>query len=302
MAAKSRLSHSAGCPRRKSERPGILAPLWFFAIALASPLAAQQGEVSLKIDVVAWGNEIGGLSLKREERNGAITARAFRYSTPVSYSGPAIMEIYKTGDGNVTPQAKPTADDVLHQLSPLQPEPEAAPAGPATPAKQGIALELEKRREKEPNLVALAQIPPNCRRATVLLAPASDNTFIAYVIDDDPSKLPPGQLRVHNLSTHTIAMRIAGQAEAKELKTRESFVTTAANQQFIYELAYQLDGEWKFQESNVIPVIENEQTQMIILRSANQFFRSSDGSTSGYLQIVTLRRSPKALVSSAPSP
>ncbi len=301
MAANSRSSHSAGCPRRKSNSKSILARLLVLALAHIAPLAAQQAEVSLKIDVVAWGNEIGGLSFKSGEKHGDITALAFRYSSPVSYSGPALMEIYKNGDGNLRQKPTPSADDKLHELSPLLPKPGTEAGNPDAPAKQGIALELEKRREKAPNLVALAQIPTNCRRATVLMAPSPDGTFIAYVIDDDPNKLPAGPLRIHNLSPHLIAMRCNGQ-EAKEIKAREAILVPAPNQQVIFELAYQLDGEWKFQENNVIPVREDEQTQMIVLRSANQYFRSSDGSSGGFLQVVTLRRSPKAAVPRPPGP
>ncbi len=90
--------------------------------------------------------------------------------------------------------------------------------------KQGLALELEKRREKEPTLVALAALPGGaCRRATVLLGPADAGTYIAYVIDDDPGKLPVGQVRIHNLSPLTIAMRCNGKP-AQELKTRETLL------------------------------------------------------------------------------
>jgi hypothetical protein len=33
---------------------------------------------------------------------------------------------------------------------------------------------------------------------------------------------------------------------------------------------------------------------MIILKSSNSYFMSSDGASGGFLQIVTLRRSPKS--------
>ena len=254
-----------------------------------APLAAQQAEVSLKVDVVAWGDEIGDLSFKSGEKNGEITALSFRYSTSVPYSGPALIEIFKNGDGNTKPKPQATDEDLKHQLMPLKPEePTANQDGPA---KQGVALELEKRRKKAPNLVALAALPSNCRRATVLLAPIGDGTFFAYVVDDDPGKLPVGQLRIHNLSPHTIAMRFGG-AATHEIKTRATLVVPVADEQISYDLAYQAEDEWKFQEHNFLPVYAPDQTQMIILKSNNSFFLSSDGSSGGYLQVVTLRRSP----------
>jgi hypothetical protein len=123
----------------------------------------------------------------------------------------------------------------------------------------------------------------------VLLAPAGGNTYQAYVINDDPTLLPLGKLRIHNLSPMTIAMRCNGQTP-KEIKTRETFTTTAPNQQVIYELAYQAGDEWKVQENNMLLIRPNEQTQLIILRSTNQFFLSADGSAGGFLQTVVLRR------------
>lgn len=240
----------------------------------------------MKIDVVAWGDEIGGLSFKAGEKNGKIKALAFRYSDPVAYTGPAIMEIFKNGEGEAK-QAAASEEDLQHQLMPLQPK--DASSDKDAPAKKGLALELENRRKKAPDLVALAALPSGCARATVLLAPATDGTFVAYVIDDDPSKLPLGQLRVHNLSPYPVAFRTSTSG-TKELKTREAVVVPVNNEQISYDLSYQIDSEWKFQEHNYLQIFAKDQTQMIILKSKNSFFLSSDGSSGGFLQAVLLRR------------
>jgi len=244
----------------------------------------------MRVDLVAWGDEIRGLTLGQPGKTNSHTALPFRYSAPVAYSGPVLMEIYKSGDGREDKPA-PTAEDIEHESVPI-PMP-VRPAGePEAAPKSAITIELEKRRKEKPDLVSLAKLPSDCRRATVLLAPAPNNTFQAYVIDDDPAKLPIGQLRIHNLSPHTIALRL-NDAPAKELKTRETLLVPAASGEVIFELAYHVGGEWKFQESNILAVRANEQTQMIVLRSENQFFLSSDGGSGGYLQLVTLRRSAK---------
>ena len=264
---------------------------------LAPSAGAQNNDVSLKIDFVSWGNEIRGLALKPGANKGTVTALSFRYSTAVSYSGPPLLTIYQTeggGEAGRTPVTKPTAHDLAREGHPL-----LVPDEPATPgkpdAKQGLALELEKRRKKEPNLVALAMLPGgNCRRATVLLGPADPGTYIAYVIDDDPTKLPVGQVRIHNLCPFPIAMR-CNDAPGKELKTREFMVVPPKNEQLFYELAYKTGDQWEMQENNVIPIRPKEQTQMIVLKSKNSFFQSSDGSGSGFLQIVTLRRSAQGM-------
>ncbi len=283
MAANTNSSPSAGCPRRKFD---FLFSLLLFA-GLVAPLRAQETGVSMKIDVVAWGDEIGGLSFKAGEKSADITAQSFRYSQPVSYSGPALMEIFKNGDGNIKPKPQASKEDLEHEMSPLKPDPEAVAKDGQ--AKDGIALELENRRKKTPNLVSLAVLPAGCSRATVLLAPAGDGTFVAYVIDDDPSKLPIGQLRVHNLSPYTIAMRF-GDAPLKEIKPRAALLAPAEKEEITYDLTYQVGAEWKFQEHNFLPIFPKEQIQMVVLKSNNSYFMSSDGSSGGFMQVVTLRR------------
>ena len=283
MAANSTSFHSVGCLRRKSN---FLVALLLFLVPAVS---AQEASVSMKIDLVAWGDKITGLSLKSGESKGTLTALSFRYSAPVTYSGPALMEIHKAGGDVISNAPEPSEEDKAHQLMPLLESPAEAASGDAKP-KQGLALELEKRRVKDPTLVALAALPPSgCQRATVLLAPADAGTFIAYVIDDDPGKLPLGKMRLHNLSPVPISVRCNGKV-SKELKTREAFVVPAENGQIVYELAYKVGDEWKMQENNVIPVRDTEQTQMIVLKSSNSFFLSSDGGGGGFLQVVTLRR------------
>jgi hypothetical protein len=290
MDANSESFPSAGSLLKKSN--ALIRSLLSFACSLTL-LPAQEETVSMKIDLVAWGDSIGGLSLKSAEANGTLVAMAFQYSKPVNYSGPALLEIYKSGDGGLPPRPEPSEEDKLHESMPLRLE--DVPVDPAkeAAAKTPLALELENRRKEKPTLVALAQLPANCRRATVLLAPSAGGTFIAYVIDDDPTKLPIGQLRIHNLSPFPIAVRCNGD-KAMEMKTRDTKLVAIKDQQCFYEIACKDTEEWRILENNIIPVRANEQTQMIILKSKNQYFLSNDGSSGGFLQTVILRRNPNA--------
>jgi hypothetical protein len=274
-------------------RSNIAWLLCLFLLAVPVPFL-QAADVSLKIDVVAWGNEIKGLSFKPGSSKGDITAMGFRYSKPVAYAGPVIMAIYQSANAPAAPAAPAIKLPAQGRILPRTPGADEKNAGPDTKpaAKQGLALELEKRRQKEPTLVALAALPgAACRRATVLLAPADDGTFTAYVIDDDPSKLPVGQVRIHNLSPFPIAMR-CNDKPVQEINTRGTILVPAKKEHLVYELAYKLGDEWKMQCNSVISVNPQEQAQMIILKSDNSFFLSSDGSRRGFLQIITLRRSP----------
>ena len=99
-----------------------------------SPARAQDG-VSMKLDLVSWGDDIPGLTLKSAGKGTPVTAKAFTYTKPVSYSGPALLEIHQEAAAN----------------------PKAAQAGAQNPAP--IAPELQALREKDPTIVALAKLP-----------------------------------------------------------------------------------------------------------------------------------------------
>lgn len=295
MDANSKSFLSAGSLHKKFKRSLISLLASLNAVI---PLHAQEANVSMKIDLVSWGDAIGGLSLKAEEGDGTLVAMPFQYSKPANYSGPQLMEIHKSGNGGIAPRPEPSEEDKKHMSMPLIIKEESADPSQPKGAKTALQVELEKRRLEKPTLVCLVPLPANCRRATVLLAPAQAGTYLAYVIDDDPSKLPMGQLRIHNLSNYPIAVRCNGK-EAKEMKTRETMVVAAPQQQCLYEIACKDTEEWRIVENNIIPVRANEQTQMIILKSKNQYFLSADGAAGSFLQTVILRRRPEA---PAPAP
>lgn len=246
--------------------------------------------VSLKIDLVAWGADIPGLSVKAGSNNAGVTALAFRYSKPVTYSGPSVLEISQNASVTVVKEDKGAHPD--------EAIPEVSPAKPGT-ADSTVPPAILERRKTNPSLVALALLPTTSKRVTVLLAPGPGGTFQTFVIDDDPTKLPFGQLRIHNFSPMTIALRCNG-ANPKELKGKESYVVQPNGKEVVYELAYMKDDAWKMQENNLIRVNPDEQAQMIVLKSNDQYFASSDGSRTGFLQVVTLRRSKNEPVEPAP--
>lgn len=237
----------------------------FLTLAFVAIASAASAQVSLKADLVSWGEDIPGLTLKSAGKGEPVTALAFRYSKPVRYSGPEVMEIHQ----------------------------DPAAAAKATEGSQNTAAippELQELRKKDPTLVALAKVPAGSTRVTVLIAPLSAGTYQTYVIDDDPTKLPLGQLRILNYSPLKIAMRCNGKA-MKEMKTKEAFIVPPQpDGQVVYELAYDNKGTWKMQENNLLSVNPKEQVQLIVLKSDAGFFTNSDGGRSGFLQKVVLRR------------
>jgi len=258
----------------------------------ANPLQAQEpSSVSAKVDLVAWGKDIPGLSIKPGNKTAAVTAKAFQYSKELSYSGPAIMEIDQDPAALVTHPVQASSSKDPTVMPP--PPPLSGQAKAAAASDEPVSPELAKRRKDHPNLVALAELPANSKRVTILLSPGPANTYRAVVIDDDPAKLPPGKLRVHNFSPMPIAFHCQGE-EPHELKPRESFVVTPKNHQVIYEFAYRDGDQWKQQENNILRVADGEQAQFIILKSEDAYFQSGNGTRNGFLQAVTLRREPPA--------
>lgn len=236
--------------------------------------------VSMKVDLVSWGNDIVGLYLNAGGKSNEVTAKAFRYTQAVSYNGSQIVEISKN------PATKDPADEIPRDI-PKGLEPPKEAVAPINPAD--LPPEILARRKDNPNLVALATLPLNSTRATILLAPAKGGTFQTYVIDDDPSKLPLGQLRIHNYCPFPIAIKCNG-SKPIQMKTKDAFIVPPKDKQVVYELAYEKDGKWVQQENNLVPLRPQEQAQLIILRSNADFFRSSSGGRSGFLQTVVLRR------------
>lgn len=274
---------SAGYLRMRSSRLlAVFCLLWGTFSAVSGEEPAQ---VNMLIDVVAWGNDIHGLHLGAPgSPSEAIHARSFRYGgEPVRYSGPRLLAVYQS-----TNEAQ-GQDALVESVE----NPKAAGA-----VNGRIPRTLAERRVEEPNLVALVELPLNAGRATLLLSPAAGGTYQVYTINDDPSQLPVGQLLVHNLSPHEVAMQL-GASQPVLIQPRGQFLFSSADKYLPYRLAYRLNyrteqtQDWKMQGSNIIRLSPEEQTQMIILRSDNQYFLSSSGARCGYLQMVILRRKPE---------
>ena len=262
----------------------LILSIGLFFLSLTANAQGQAKAVNMKIDVVAWGHDIRGLSLGKPPTGGdLIHAQAFRYGKPVDYQGLPLLAIYQ-GSSPQEEVAEISAEEEKLLARPLIPmETEASATDGAIPKQ------LAERRKLEPDLVALIPLPANSRRITLLLAPGPRGTFQGHVIDDDPTRLPVGKLRVHNLSPNEIALQFGRQKET-HLKPRDAFFVDTNGKFAAYRLAYRLEDKWKMQESNVLPLRPNEQCQMIVLRSNNPFFLSSDGGRSGYMQMVILRR------------
>jgi len=245
---------------------------------------ALLAQVSTKIDLVAWGADIPCLALGSPEKQPFVTALGFRYSEPVPYAGPLAVEIFQ----NAATVAE--ADAAMRaETEKANKNQEGRPVKVA-PLPKRVAPPAGKPGEAPPP-VARAVIPAGSQRVTILMAPTANGTFRTYVIDDDPAKLPFGRLRVHNLSPLVIALRCNGATPTEIQPQQTILVQPQANRQVVYELAYQHQGQWKMQENNLVKVGPDEQAQMVILKSNDAFFTSSDGSTAGFLQSVVLRRS-----------
>lgn len=256
-------------------------------ILLVAPfVSAQENKaptITTKVDLVSIGEDITGLTLGKKKK--AVSALAFRYGQTVLYKGQRIIEISQSNyGGSASPVEEEDHPDALVPLPPQKlPKTEID-------QKDNIAKAIEKRREKNPNLVALAVVPSGSRHVTILLTPAANNTYRTYVINDDPTKLPYGKMRVHNFCKHPISMKFNNRKAQVIPSLKGSQQSPNKHNTLSYLLGYPKNKAWKIQENNILRVTPDEQVQMIILRSRSTFFASSSGSRGGRLQVAVLRR------------
>lgn len=269
------------------------------SVMWAGPAAAQSADaISLKIDFVSWSSDLQGLTIHNRGGEVPVTAMAFRYSDTVRYTGSDVLEISQgdPGTSEIAKKRREAKRDAAAAIGYELPESNWTPT--PEPEDKLAKLELPKaiaaRRELRPNLVGLVKLPRGSAHITVLLAPGPGGSLSTQVIDDDPTKLPPGRVRIHNFAAFPVALRLAGVQGPKVLEPMKSILVEPVNGSVIYELAYQADGEWVVQENNVVPVRPDEQVQMVVLKSEAKFFAGSSGDTSGYMQIALLRRQPQA--------
>jgi len=268
----------------------FLRALFLVTLILTAPTLSAQKEdasqVSTRVDLVSLSETIPGLYLGKKKSK-HVSALAFRYNTTLRYKGDRIIEISQA-NSNSQPKEELSDIDKKHELKPLtgNQQPKAK-----INSNDKIALAIAKRRKKKPDLVALATIPKGSRHVTILLAPADNNTYLATVINDDPTKLPYGKMRVHNLCKHPISLRFSKRKKPSIIPPKKYIrIAPEANKTLTYLLAYPKNKKWKIQERNIINIPPDEQVQMVILRSRSSFFVSGDGSRSGRLQIAVLRR------------
>jgi len=265
----------------------------------ASTLHAQNdgAQVSMRIDFVSWGEDLSGLEVRTGKRGQPVQALAFRYSEPIQYSGPQILTLTLALGQDDGKEAREKAEAYEKWLQSEDAEGLDLPAAVFLPkvAEKTIEGEIPKAlaqaREKDPSLAALVKLPASSRRVTILLAPGPDRSLRSHIFDDDPTRQPPGTVRVHNLSPYPVSLLTAS-GKPIELLPGKGFLGHTLRGTFAYELAYRADRDWKIQENNLISIDADERVHMMILQNDSSFFTSSDGSRGGFMQVAFLRRGP----------
>ena len=261
---------------------------------LASASAQDEPQVSMKINLVAWGNDITGLSLEKPSGDNT-TAESFAYNETLKYAGPQLLAIYQQDVKQKKPDFSEEDADDPGMIRPPEPEKKEERID-ITKAKDPITKLLLKRKIEEPKLVCLVKLPTNTKHVTILLAPATQRTFQPYVIDDNPRDLPAGALRVHNLSRYPVRVEQLNGPQKKQLKPKGNFLFGPDKRsRFRYEISYEKGNDvWEAATNNEVRLPKNQKTQLVVLQSNNDFFLSSDGTKSGFLQVVVLKRTDDA--------
>ena len=289
MGDDSRSSASVGSKKMKSKTTKLRPASPFVLLFLCFASMAAQGQVSMKINLVAWGDEIPGLTLKSSSGKG-ITAPSFAYGEALSYSGPQLLAIYQ-GEVEVEKPIYTEADmDGSGKLDMPELPKRPVTVDPTAVDDPGLKALLTRKLE-DPDLVALVKLPADSRHITILLAPSAQGTFQPYLIDDDPREVPSGALVVHNLSGFPVRVeQIAGRQQC-ELKPKGRFVLAADERdRFRYRISYKEKDSWTVATNNRVRLPDNQKTQLIVLQSDNNYFKSVDGTRGGFLQVVVLKR------------
>lgn len=275
--------------------------LLFFSTVCVVQALPEEKTVSMQIDFVAWGDDIKNLSCGKSHDRKQFDALAFRYSEPIDYRGPAVLELHRSASSGANDADEATREQALRDQqalqnpsakqkpSPQSKSPQSAQHNTIVDKKSALHRELEKRRETEPTLLALIPLPPAVRRVTILLTPLTAELYRGFVINDDPSKLPFGKIRIHNLSSNLIGIQQQGK-KLIELPSGTFAMAEPIRGQFVYELSYREGKNRRIQENNLLRVPEREQCQMFIVESDHVFFQASDGTRNGKYQVVILRR------------
>ena len=277
-------SASVGLKKMKSKstklRPSLSSVLLFLCLATAT----AQGQVRLKINLVAWGNDIRGLTLKTASGE-PITARSFAYNKSIAYSGPQDLAIYQG-------EVKEDASAYSEHYKPAGAIPEEKEEKiDVTKVKDPFIKMLLERKLKEPELVSLVRLPVNSREITILLAPATQGVYQPYLINADSKSSPAGALAVHNLSGYPVRVEQLNGKQQCQLDPKGKFLLAADEKKaFRYKISYQDGDRWRVATNNIVRLPEDQKTQLIVLQSDNEYFKSTDGSKSGFLQVVVLKR------------
>ena len=267
----------------------VLNSCLFSLLAFAS---AQEQQVRLKVDLVSWGSPASGLTLK-SLKGKTTKAESFTYNETLTYSGPQVLSIYQV---EVEEPDEEEEENEGGDESPARP---IAPPEPSKPVdldkiKSPLVKRLFERRKKEPELVCLVSLPSDSRHVTILLAPSLQGTFKPYVIDDDPNKLPEGKLRIHNLTGFPVGIeQINGKQKAPIAPNKHFLFDPDDGDRFKYKISYMKGKEWKKVTDNVIRVPAEQQTQLVVLQSNNDFFVNTDGGRQGFFQYTLLQRGPQ---------
>ncbi|MFT6794634.1 MAG: hypothetical protein ACJAR1_002645 [Rubritalea sp.] len=264
----------------------IFAMLFLLQPSLYAQSQDQKNKVKVRVDIISMSENIPGLYLGKK-KNKTVNALAFRYHETLKYNGNRVIQISQGSTKDTEPQFEVSKEDEKDALKPL-----TAKELPKIEADKESELlkTITKLREKNPDLVALATVPPGSRQITILLIPAGDNIYSTLVFDDDPSKMPYSKMKIHNFCKHRISMKFSNAKPAIIKPGKMYMVDPKGKQTVSYLLSYPKKKKWKPQESNIIRVTKNQQVRMIILSSKSSFFKSSSGARGGHLQVAVLRR------------
>ncbi|MFA6285905.1 MAG: hypothetical protein WC661_00870 [Opitutaceae bacterium] len=134
-------------------------------------------------------------------------------------------------------------------------------SGPPVLAFTSVAPKAHDR--KPPPVVASVLIPKDVTKVTLLTAPAGHGRYAMYVIPDDSTSLPPGHVRLHNLTPKRLMILCNGSQQI-DLNSGASTLISGSGKAVVVQVATMENNRWVPLFNNVIQLSQQPQGSNIL--------------------------------------
>lgn len=115
-----------------------------------------------------------------------------------------------------------------------------------------------------PPVIASVVVPPDVSKATLLTAPAGHGRYAMYFIPNDVTSLPPGHVRLHNLSPKRL-MIVCNGSQQIELNSGASTLISGTGRAIVVQVAMMENNQWAPLFNNVIQLSQPQGSNILFI-------------------------------------